>query len=91
MYIFLCVSIYKKPLYLLKATQCDSRQNFPTLIQEKKNLTHHTDSISANNLAHSIHTLHQASHSPCLEFYFLRLHLLTVLSMGVGSQLGKSH
>lgn len=36
MYIFLCVSIYKKPLYLLKATRCDSRQSFPTLIQEKK-------------------------------------------------------
>lgn len=36
MYLFLCVSIYKKPLYLLKATRCDSRQNFPTLIQEKK-------------------------------------------------------
>lgn len=36
MYIFLCVSINKKPLYLLKATRCDSRQNFPTLIQEKK-------------------------------------------------------
>lgn len=46
MYIFRCVSIYKKPLYLLKATRCDSRQSFPTLIQEKKEISHTTQTVS---------------------------------------------